>query len=134
MKITVLLLLGSSVLGATPAHADAPLATVLQLNAEQTQEVKQIQASHRSQFRAARGDYNRLSRALRRARKSADTDQVTELEASTTALRSELQQIRSTEDAQIRSVLRPEQVADYEDYIRQRQAMVGSSRDEGILR
>lgn len=134
MRITTLLLIGSLSLGTMSAQADAPLSTALELSVEQAHEVKQIQARYRKEFAATRGDYNRESRALRRARGASDAQEIARLEQVTEQLAAELSRIRAAEDAEIRAQLDDGQQLAFEAYIAQRQAMVGSSRDARIAR
>ncbi len=133
MRTLLWLLFSSLLFTAAEIRADAPLANALELSNDQVVEVEQIQADHRKQFRAVRGDYNRQSRALRRARRAADAQQISLLESSTAALAAQLQQIQVSEDAAIRSLLTDQQLPLFADYVEQRRAMVGSSRDQRIL-
>ena len=115
------------------ALADAPLKTALGLSMDQARQVDEIQKLHRPKFAAKRGEYNTEMRRLRRARIANDSKQVAELEKVTAALHEQLRQIRVSEDEEIRRVLTPDQLRKFEDYIKLRKEMVGSSRDDHDL-
>jgi hypothetical protein len=118
---------------AMPAHADAPLATALGLDMAQARQVDEMQARHRKAFAAKRQDFNRESRALRRAKLANDAGEVARLEQLTEAMRAELTGMREDHDAEIRRVLRPDQSSRFDAYIAERRQMRGSSRDEWIF-
>jgi Spy/CpxP family protein refolding chaperone len=110
--------------------ADAPLKSALGLTTDQAREVDQIQASYRPRFASKRQERNTELRKLRRARIANDSQQIAQLEKTTAALHEELRQIRLSEDTDIRKVLTAEQKNKFEDYIKLRKEMVGSSRDD----
>lgn len=118
-----LLLTGSGLL------ADASLKSALGLSMDQARQTDAIQAAHRPKFAAKRQDLNRELRVLRRARIANDSKQVAEQEKVTERLQEELKQIRMHEDDEIRKLLTPEQSKKFDDYLKLRKEMVGSSRD-----
>lgn len=116
-----------------PVHADAPLASTLGLDMDQARQVDQIQARQRKEFASRRQDYNRESRALRRARIANDAAETARLTALTDAMRADLTRLRAQHDDEIRALLRPEQARRFDAWIAERQQMRGSSRDEWIF-
>jgi len=66
---------------------------------------------------------------LRRARIANDSQQMAEQERIVDRLHNELKQIRMHEDDAIRRVLSPAQLAKFEEHLKLRKEMVGSSRD-----
>ncbi len=129
---TTLVLLFSLFFYAGYSHADAPLKTKLDLDVEQARQVAEVEKSYRRDFRAKRGDFNRESRKLRRARSANDSKAIAEQEAATAQLREEMIDIRRTTDEAIRRLLNADQNQKFDAYIEQRQAMVGSSRDSRV--
>jgi Skp family chaperone for outer membrane proteins len=121
------LLLGST------AAADSRLDHRLGLAPQQARAVAEIEAHHRRAFAAVRQDYNREMRALRRARLAHDSAETARLEAVTVTLREELRRLYRAEDDAIRAQLDAAQLAAFEDYVRERAQMRGSSRDERIF-
>lgn len=112
-------------------HGDAPLETALGLNMDQAREVIAVQAKYRPKFAAKRQEHNAEMRRLRRARLAKDSRMTAELEKTTTVLHDELQQIRRSEDDEIRGLLQtPEQRQKFAAYLKLRKEMVGSSRDD----
>ena len=132
-QLSILFLLLSSLCWSAAGHADAALKSRLQLDMDQARRVDQIQAEHRKSFAARRGDFNRESRALRRARLANDSAEITRLTATTEALRAELKQDRDSEDAKIAALLSAEQLVLFDDYRAERSQMAGSSRDERLF-
>ena len=126
-------LLSIALLGLTAftgaVFADAPLKTALDLTVEQARQVDEIQATHRLRYAEQRGKTNTEERKLRRARIANDSQQIAILEKSTEEMKAELRKVKESEDAAIRDVLTPEQNTEFDAYIEQREAMVGSSRD-----
>ncbi len=118
---------------ASAAAADAPLKSSLDLTMDQAKQVQEIQAKYRKEFRSVRGDYNRESRALRRARVDNDAATVEKQEEVTAALEEQLRAIKNAENAEIYALLSPEQSRKFDQVIAQRRAMVGSSRDANIF-
>jgi len=118
-----LLLTGSGLL------ADASLKSALGLSMDQARQADEIQAAYRPKFAAKRQEQNRELRVLRRARIANDSKQVAEQEKVTERLHEELKQIRMHEDGEIRKLLTPEQSKKFDDYLKLRKEMVGSSRD-----
>ena len=121
------------VFGGSAALADAPLKTRLELDMDQARVVDEIQARYRKEFRAKRQVYNREQRALRRAKNANDSQEVARLEAVVAGLKAELRDIILGTDDEIRAVLNPEQLEKFEEYIVERNAMPGSSRDVRVL-
>lgn len=111
------------------AQADARLDKQLDLDAAQAQKVKSVQKDYRAKFSSKRGEFNRESRALRRARKSADSAAVSRQEQKVAQLEQELAQIRGQEVEAIRALLNPTQAQKYQQILEQTQAARGSSRD-----
>ena len=128
--ITKLLLLTICLMGlSVPAVADATLKGTLNLDIEQARTVDTIQAKYRQPFASKRQEQNTEMRKLRRARIANDSQQIAELERVVDRLHGELKQIRMTEDDEIRRVLSPGQLTKFEEYLKLRKEMVGSSRD-----
>ncbi len=131
--VSILALVLSAFCWSTATLADAPLKSRLQLDIEQARQVDQIQAEHRKSFAAKRGEFNRESRALRRARLANDSAEITRLTEVTEALRAELKQLYDSQDTRIAALLSHEQQALFDDYIEERRQMAGSSRDERLF-
>ncbi|MBI4905537.1 MAG: Spy/CpxP family protein refolding chaperone [Acidobacteria bacterium] len=109
--------------------ADAPLKTALGLDIEQARRIDEIQSIYRRQYAAKREVHNREERALRRARIANDSKQIAVQEKIVSELKAELRQITASEDGAIRKLLTPEQSKKFDDHIKTRNNMVGSSRD-----
>jgi hypothetical protein len=120
-------------LSLSPALADAPLASALGLDVEQARQVDVLQAGHRKAFAAARQDFNRESRALRRARIAHDAAETARLEQRVEAMRVEITLMRQAHDDEIRKLLRPDQSQRFDAHLDERRQMRGSSRDEWIF-
>lgn len=136
MRILMFVLLTAAfggLLAPGAARADAPLKTALDLDVPQAREVDAMQARHRQQIASRRQDYNRESRALRRARLANDAGEIARLEALTDAMRAEITALRAAHDDEIRAVLRPDQSRRYDAWLAERAQMRGSSRDEWIF-
>jgi hypothetical protein len=129
----MLLLLTTICLIPPSAQADAPLRSALALDVAQARQVDALEARHRKEFASGRQDFNRESRALRRARIANDAAEIARLEAVTESMRANLTAMRAAHDAEIRALLRPDQSARFDAYIAERQQMRGSSRDEWIF-
>ena len=112
------------------AQADQPLKTALGLSVDQAKQVQEIQQRYLPQFAAKRQDRNTELRKLRRARIANDSQQIAALEKVTAKLHEELRRIRLSEDTEIRKLLTPDQNRKFEDYIKLRKEMAGSSRDD----
>ncbi len=121
------------VLAASPARADAPLASALALDTSQARDVDALQASHRKAFAARRQAFNRESRALRRARIANDAGATARIESTVEAMRADLTRMRDEHDADIRRLLRPDQARRFDAWLDERRQMRGSSRDEWIF-
>ncbi|MEL7538201.1 MAG: Spy/CpxP family protein refolding chaperone [Pseudomonadota bacterium] len=116
------------------ALADAPLKSKLDLDMHQASAVADIQAEYRRTFSAKRQEFNRESRALRRARSANDVEAVARQELIVAALQQDLTAIRAAENAAIRAVLTPEQQSKFDAVLAERAAMVGSSRDSKVAK
>ncbi len=133
MRLLLLLSLSLAVLAATPVRADAPLQSRLGLSLDQAREVDAVQVDTRRRFASLRQDFNRESRALRRARLAKDSAEIARLERVIEALRTELRGIRDEGDARIRALLDPAQQPAFEAWIAERRQMQGSARDERLF-
>ena len=111
------------------AYADKPLKSALDLNIEQAKQVAAIQQEARNAIRKPRGELHRKQRELRRAKVANDSAAIARLEQEILPLQEEMRQIHAQEEQQIRALLTPEQTAKYEQWLKERDAMVGSSRD-----
>jgi len=129
----LLLVVGALLLAGGAAQADESLKSSLSLNMDQARQVDTIQAKYRKQFAAKRQELNKEMRALRRAKLANDSSAVARQEKITAKLRDELRAIRARENDEIRAVLTPEQRVAFEDVLKKRKEMVGSSRDEREL-
>lgn len=117
-------------LGSGFTLADAPLTSKIDnLSVEQSKQIKAIQKEARDAMRKPRGALHREQRALRRAKKASDASAIAEQEKKIPPLQAEMQRIHVQEEEQIRAVLNPEQIAQYEQWLQDRDAMAGSSRD-----
>lgn len=110
-------------------QADATLKGTLHLDIDQARKVDAIQAKYRPSFASKRQEQNQEARKLRRARIANDSPQISEQEKIVSRLHEELKQIRMNEDDEIRRVLTPEQLNQFNDYLKLRKEMAGSSRD-----
>jgi hypothetical protein len=131
--LLMLMLLTTTCLIPLPAHADAPLASALGLDVAQARQVDVLEARHRKDFASLRQEFNRESRALRRARIAHDAAETARLEAVTGTMRQALTRMRAEHDAAIRAILRPDQSLRFDAHIAEREQMRGSSRDEWIF-
>ncbi len=111
------------------AHADRPLKSALDLSTGQAAEVAAIQKEARNAMRKPRGDLHRKQRELRRARQANDGAAIAKLEQEVPPLQEKMKQIFDDEEKKIRAILTPEQTIKYEEWLMERDAMVGSSRD-----
>lgn len=128
------LLLAVALAAATPALADKPLAEMVELDPAQVQAHKALRAEHWPPFVKLRGEHQRQTRALRRAEKDGDLAEVERLSQQTDALLVAMRERRALHDRAIRDSLRPDQIAGFEAWLAEREAMVGSSRDARMLR
>ena len=131
MRSCLLLLL--AVIWSTPIWADASLDTQLGLDAGQSRQLAAIEATYRRDFASVRQEYNRQSRALRRARIANDSDEIARLGSVTESLGAQLAEMREAQDRRIVSLLRVDQQAKFDAYRKERQQMLGSSRDERLF-
>ncbi len=132
IKITVkylLFIFGTLCLLSSFVHADARLEKKLSMNIDQAKQTQEIQKKYRREFSTKRQQLHRESRKLRRARKVNDSTAITQQEQITAQLQGELEQIRLNENNEIRSILTPDQLENFEGIIQQRRDSVGSSRD-----
>ncbi len=118
---------------AGPAMADKPLGQMVELDPAQIQAHKALRAEHWPPFVKLRGEHQRETRALRRAERAGDAAEVERLSRHTDALLVAMHERRAQHDQAIRETLRPEQIAGFEAWIAEREAMVGSSRDARLL-
>ena len=128
------MLLAAGLVLAGPALADKALGEMVELEPAQVQTLKQLRDEHWPPFQRTRGEYQRQSRALRRAETAGDAVESERLGRETEALLAQMQQLRDAHDDAIRQMLRPDQVAGFEAWLAEREAMVGSSRDSRMLR
>ena len=117
----------------TPTWADASLDTRLGLDAGQSRQLAAIEATYRRDFASLRQEYNRQSRALRRARIANDSDEIARLGSVTESLGTQLAVMREDQDRRIAGLLRVDQQSKFAAYRKERQQMLGSSRDERLL-
>lgn len=111
-------------------YADAPLTSKIDgLTIEQSKQIKDIQKEARDAMRKPRGDLHREQRALRRAKTDNDSAAIAEQEKKIQPLQAEMKRIHDEEEKKIRKVLTPEQTKQYEQWLKERNAMAGSSRD-----
>ena len=129
-----LAILAISLLATSHVSADAPLKKKLGLSVDQAREVQAIQKKYRRPFAAKRGELHKEQRKLRRARSANDSVMIKKQTAVTTKLEQELRQIRINENAQIRTVLDDAQKAKFEEVIKARRQMAGSSRDARVTK
>jgi hypothetical protein len=113
----------------TMLYADATLKGTLTLDTEQARKVDTIEAKYRPVFASKRQEHNSEERKLRRARIANDSQQIATQEKIVARLDGELKEIRMKEDDEIRRVLSPAQLTKFEEYLKLRKEMVGSSRD-----
>jgi len=111
------------------AHADRPLKSALDLNTEQAATVAAIQKEARNAMRKPRGDLHRKQRELRRAKSANDSASIARLETEILPLQEKMKQVHDEEERKIRPVLTPEQTKKYDQWLKERDEMVGSSRD-----
>ncbi len=111
-------------------HADAPITSKIDgLTAEQRKQIKDIQKEARDAMRKPRGDLHREQRALRRAKTANDSAAIAEQERKIPPLQAEMKRVHDEEEKKIRLVLAPEQIRQYEQWLAERDSMVGNSRD-----
>ncbi|MCP5197565.1 MAG: Spy/CpxP family protein refolding chaperone [Gammaproteobacteria bacterium] len=111
------------------AYADRPLKSALDLNTEQAAKVAAIQKEARDAMRKPRGDLHRKQRELRRAEVANDSTAIARLEKEISPLQEKMKHVHDIEEQKIRAVLTGEQTGKYEQWLQERDAMVGSSRD-----
>ena len=111
------------------AYADRPLKSALDLNTEQAAKVAAIQRQARNAMRKPRGELHRKQRELRRANAANDSASIARLEKEIPPLQEKMKQVHDEEENKIRSLLTPEQAQKYDQWLEERDAMVGSSRD-----
>lgn len=114
---------------ASVAFGDAMLKTSLDLSIEQASEVAKIQKETRNAIRPVRGDLHREERALRRAKSANDAEGIATQEKRIEPLRMKMRELIESEEAQIRVLLTSEQNDKYDEYLKVRDNMAGSSRD-----
>lgn len=109
--------------------ADARLKEALGLTMDQARAVEEIQKKHQKPYVAKRGELTNNERWMRAAAAQNDSKKVAEQEVIVKRLAAEFKAIQMSEDAEIRKVLNAEQNKKFDDYIKLRQEMKGSSRD-----
>ncbi|GEM_PF-932544 len=125
-----LFFIGSLLLFSSYGYADAPITSKIDgLTTDQRKQIKDIQKEARDAMRKPRGDLHREQRALRRAKTASDSAAITEQEKKIPPLQAAMKRIHDEEEQKIRKVLSPEQTSQYEQWLNERDAMVGSSRD-----
>ncbi len=125
-----LFVVGSLLLFSSYGHADAPVTSKIDgLTTEQRKRIMDIQKEARDAMRKPRGDLHREQRALRRAKTANDSAAITQQEKKIPPLQAAMNRIHDEEEKKIRKVLTPEQTRQYEQWLEERDAMVGSSRD-----
>lgn len=131
IKTTLTVVFGGLYLGLSTAtgFADAPLKTTLGLDIEQAAKVELIQKRTRDAVRPVREELNREERALRRAKIANDAVGIARQEKIIAPLRETLAGIFAKESEEIRALLTPEQTIRYDEYLKIRDEMAGSSRD-----
>jgi hypothetical protein len=108
---------------------DARLKEALGLSMDQARVVDEIQKKYQKPYIAKRGELTNNERWMRAAAMKNDSKKVAEQEAIVKKLAAEFKAIQMEEDAEIRKVLNAEQNNKFDDYIKLRQKMKGSSRD-----
>lgn len=111
------------------AYADKPLKSALGLDTEQAAKMAAIQKEARDAMRNPRGDLHRKQRELRRAKTANDSAAIAKLEKEIPPLQEKMKHVHDKEEQEIRAVLTPEQTRKYEQWLQERDAMAGSSRD-----
>lgn len=114
----------------TMAMADAPLKSALGLSMDQAKAATEIHTRRFPAFQKKRGEYTTQMRKLRRARIANDSAAVAREDAIARQLHSEMMALMHAEDDEIRKLLTPEQSRKFDDYLKLRREMVGSSRDD----
>jgi Spy/CpxP family protein refolding chaperone len=110
--------------------ADQPLKSALGLSMDQAKAVYDIEMKHQKPFAAKRQERNAERRKMVRTKLANDSKLMAEQERIVDRLTAELRQIQMTEDAEIRRLLTPEQSKKFDDYLKLRREMKGSSRDD----
>jgi hypothetical protein len=134
IKTTLAVLVAGICLITNAAFADAPLKSTLGLDVDQAAKVDIIQKNARDSVRPVREALNREERSLRRAKIANDAAGITRQETLVAPLREQLAAIFAKESEEIRALLTPEQKTRYEEYLKVRDEMVGSSRDVKTIR
>lgn len=134
IKTTLAVLTAGFVLATNAVFADAPLKSTLGLDVDQAAKVDVIQKNARDAVRPVREALNREERALRRAKIANDAAGIARQESLIAPLREELAAIFAKEADAIRALLTPEQKVRFEEYLKVRDEMVGSSRDVKSIR
>lgn len=129
IKTTLTVLAAGLVLTTNAVFADAPLKSTLDLDLDQAAKVEAIQKNARDSVRPVREALNREERALRRAKIANDSAGIARQETVIAPLRGQLAAIFAKESEEIQALLTPEQKTRYEEYLKVRDEMVGSSRD-----
>lgn len=134
IRTALAVLTAGLILSTNAVFADAPLKSTLALDLEQAAKVDVIQKEARDAVRPVREALNREERALRRAKIANDAGAITRQETLIAPLREQLAAIFGKETELIRALLTPEQKTRYEEYLKIRDEMAGSSRDVKSIR
>ncbi len=129
IRTTLAALVAGLSLVTSAALADAPLKTALDLDIDQAAQVDTIQKNSRDAVRPVRGELKREERALRRAKTGNDAEAIAKQEKAIEPLHRKLAEIFESEAEEIRALLSPEQKIKYKKHLKERDEMVGSSRD-----
>lgn len=121
------------VLASTSAMADRTWESALGLSMDQARQVKDIEMKYRKPYTEKRGKYMNERRWMRQAMVDKDAAKVAKQEEIVAGLEDELRTIRNAEHAEIRALLTPEQGVKFEQELKLRKEMKGSSRDENFL-
>lgn len=134
IKTTPAVLVAGLLLVTSAAFADAPLKSALGLDLDQAAKADVIQKEARDAVRPVREALNREERVLRRAKIANDAAAIARQETILAPLRGQLAAIFAKESEEIRALLTPEQKTRYEEYLKVRDEMAGSSRDVKTVR
>lgn len=119
--------------GAGTAAAEQTLKSALDLSMDQAKQVTDIEAKYRKPFAAKRTALNTEMRAMRRAKVANDSALLAEKEALTAQMADELYAIRQAQNAEIKTVLNPQQLVLFEQELVKLHES-SSTRDDGWLK
>lgn len=129
MRWFTLLCFMSLMLSFSTARADARLDQRLGLSIDQARAVDEVESRYRRAFASERQEFNRESRALRRARLAHDKAEIERLEPLTQSMQDGLIRLRAEWDDAIRAQLSPEQLPEFEQHVLERKQMAGRRSD-----